>query len=216
MSRAGKYFSLLCAESGCEQATLLNLLLRNYLEFNLYEQADTLIRKTTFPEGDASNNQVTSHINPAAAIRCISGVMMHLTFFLFLVCVVACPLPLLRRPRQGRSARVHRRFQESPAGSSQGPSAERPGLPEDGLQVYCHCPAPPRRNPRPFDLFTEGHDLGPSAVPAHCTGCSRWRSRGVSQGHGGAHRDFQGGTVSCPHHTHFSAVKCGCPIGSGF
>jgi hypothetical protein len=40
------------------QATLLNLLLRNYLEFNLYEQADTLIRKTTFPEGDASNNQV--------------------------------------------------------------------------------------------------------------------------------------------------------------
>eukprot|EP00960_Hanusia_phi_P012378 361479-Hanusia_phi.AAC.3 len=47
------------------QATLLNLLLRNYLEFNLYEQADTLMRKTTFPEGDASNNQLA---------RCVSTI----------------------------------------------------------------------------------------------------------------------------------------------
>jgi len=38
------------------QATLLNLLLRNYLAFNLYDQADKLVSKSTFPE-TASNNE---------------------------------------------------------------------------------------------------------------------------------------------------------------
>ncbi|KAL5011013.1 hypothetical protein ScPMuIL_013318 [Solemya velum] len=38
------------------QATLLNLLLRNYLHFNLIEQADKLVSKSTFPEL-ASNNE---------------------------------------------------------------------------------------------------------------------------------------------------------------
>lgn len=39
------------------QATLLNLLLRNYFAFNLYDQADKLIAKTTFPD-TAGNNQL--------------------------------------------------------------------------------------------------------------------------------------------------------------
>lgn len=38
------------------QATLLNLLLRNYLNFNLIEQADKLVSKSTFPE-NATNNE---------------------------------------------------------------------------------------------------------------------------------------------------------------
>lgn len=38
------------------QATLLNLLLRNYLHYNLIEQADKLVTKSTFPE-HASNNE---------------------------------------------------------------------------------------------------------------------------------------------------------------
>jgi 26S proteasome regulatory subunit N3 len=37
------------------QASLLNLLMRNYLMFNLYDQADKLVSKSTFPEL-ASNN----------------------------------------------------------------------------------------------------------------------------------------------------------------
>jgi len=38
------------------QSTLMNLLLRNYLTYNLYDQADKLVSKTTFPE-TASNNE---------------------------------------------------------------------------------------------------------------------------------------------------------------
>jgi 26S proteasome regulatory subunit N3 len=38
------------------QAVLLNLLLRNYLEYNLFDQALKLVTKTTFPE-NSSNNQ---------------------------------------------------------------------------------------------------------------------------------------------------------------
>ena len=38
------------------QSTLMNLLLRNYLAYNLYDQADKLVSKTTFPES-ASNNE---------------------------------------------------------------------------------------------------------------------------------------------------------------
>lgn len=37
------------------QATLLNLLLRNYLYFNLYDQADKLVSKSTFPESASIN-----------------------------------------------------------------------------------------------------------------------------------------------------------------
>jgi 26S proteasome regulatory subunit N3 len=38
------------------QSSLMNLLLRNYLAFNLYDQADKLVSKATFPES-ASNNE---------------------------------------------------------------------------------------------------------------------------------------------------------------
>ncbi|XP_065054041.1 26S proteasome non-ATPase regulatory subunit 3-like [Rhopilema esculentum] len=38
------------------QATILNLLLRNYLHYNLFDQADKLVSKSTFPES-ASNNE---------------------------------------------------------------------------------------------------------------------------------------------------------------
>ncbi|XP_026463386.1 probable 26S proteasome non-ATPase regulatory subunit 3 [Ctenocephalides felis] len=38
------------------QAVILNCLLRNYLHYNLYEQADKLVSKSTFPES-ASNNE---------------------------------------------------------------------------------------------------------------------------------------------------------------
>eukprot|EP00794_Sanderia_malayensis_P003282 gene3282-3764_t len=38
------------------QATILNLLLRNYIHYNLYDQADKLVSKSNFPES-ASNNE---------------------------------------------------------------------------------------------------------------------------------------------------------------
>ena len=38
------------------QATLLNLLLRNYLHYSLYDQAEKLVSKSVFPE-QASNNE---------------------------------------------------------------------------------------------------------------------------------------------------------------
>lgn len=38
------------------QAVLLNLLLRNYLHFNLYDQAEKLVSKSLFPEL-ANNNE---------------------------------------------------------------------------------------------------------------------------------------------------------------
>ncbi|KAG1462773.1 hypothetical protein G6F56_005441 [Rhizopus delemar] len=42
------------------QATLLNLLLRNYFHHNLYDQADKLVSKSTFPE-KAGNNQAARY-----------------------------------------------------------------------------------------------------------------------------------------------------------
>ena len=38
------------------QAVLINCLLRNYLNYNLYNQADKLVLKSTFPE-QASNSE---------------------------------------------------------------------------------------------------------------------------------------------------------------
>ena len=38
------------------QAVLINCLLRNYLHYNLYNQADKLVLKCTFPE-QASNSE---------------------------------------------------------------------------------------------------------------------------------------------------------------
>jgi 26S proteasome regulatory subunit N3 len=42
-------------------ATTINLLLRNYIHFNLYDQAEKLVSKSTFPE-NASNNQLARYM----------------------------------------------------------------------------------------------------------------------------------------------------------
>jgi len=43
------------------KATLLNLLLRNYLHYNLYDQANKLRLRAPFPEA-ASNNQYIRYL----------------------------------------------------------------------------------------------------------------------------------------------------------
>lgn len=53
------------------QATLLNLLLRNYLAYNLYEQADKLVSKTHFPEQSTSSNQVARYLYYQGRIKAI-------------------------------------------------------------------------------------------------------------------------------------------------
>jgi 26S proteasome regulatory subunit N3 len=52
------------------QSTLTNLLLRNYLSFNLYDQADKLVSKTTFPP-NASNNEWARYLYYLGRIRAI-------------------------------------------------------------------------------------------------------------------------------------------------
>ncbi|GAA5978751.1 hypothetical protein JCM11641_006166 [Rhodosporidiobolus odoratus] len=53
------------------QATLLPLLLRNYLDHGLYEQADRFVSKTTFPEETASNSQMARWFYYVGRIRAI-------------------------------------------------------------------------------------------------------------------------------------------------
>ncbi|GAA5966988.1 hypothetical protein JCM21900_003494 [Sporobolomyces salmonicolor] len=53
------------------QATLLPLLLRNYLDHGLYEQADRLVSKTTFPEATAQNSQLARWYYYVGRIRAI-------------------------------------------------------------------------------------------------------------------------------------------------
>ncbi|BGP32003.1 26S proteasome non-ATPase regulatory subunit [Rhodotorula toruloides] len=53
------------------QATLLPLLLRNYLDHGLYEQADKLVSKTQFPEGSAQNSQLARWYYYLGRIRAI-------------------------------------------------------------------------------------------------------------------------------------------------
>lgn len=43
------------------QAVLINLLLRNYLHYNLYDQGDKLVSKSTFPDS-ANNNELARHL----------------------------------------------------------------------------------------------------------------------------------------------------------
>jgi len=52
------------------QAVLLNLLMRNFLHFNLYQQAETLATKATFPE-QASNNQLCRYLYYTGRIAAI-------------------------------------------------------------------------------------------------------------------------------------------------
>ena len=52
------------------QATILNLLLRNYLHYNLYDQAAKLAAKASFPE-NASNNQLARYYYYLGRIKAI-------------------------------------------------------------------------------------------------------------------------------------------------
>ncbi|KAG0345859.1 26S proteasome non-ATPase regulatory subunit [Podila humilis] len=52
------------------QSTLINLLLRNYFHYNLYDQADKLVSKTTFPE-TATNNQLARYMYYLGRIKAI-------------------------------------------------------------------------------------------------------------------------------------------------
>lgn len=61
------------------QATLLNLLLRNYLHYNLYDQAEKLVSKSVFPE-QANNNEWARYLYytgeraaPAGSLASTSG-----------------------------------------------------------------------------------------------------------------------------------------------
>lgn len=50
------------------QATLLNLLLRNYLHYNLYDQADKLVTKSSFPDA-ASNSEWARYLYYTGIIK---------------------------------------------------------------------------------------------------------------------------------------------------
>lgn len=52
------------------QATLVNLILRNFLEENLYEQAYKFVSKTTFPE-NVSNNQFVRYLYYVGKIQAV-------------------------------------------------------------------------------------------------------------------------------------------------
>ena len=52
------------------QATIINLLLRNYLSDNLYDQAAKLVAKVNFPE-HASANQYARHLYYLGRIQCV-------------------------------------------------------------------------------------------------------------------------------------------------
>jgi 26S proteasome regulatory subunit N3 len=53
------------------QETLLNLLLRNYLHYNLYDQAEKLRAQTQWPEGARSNQQYCRYLYYLGRIRAV-------------------------------------------------------------------------------------------------------------------------------------------------
>ncbi|KAJ3118743.1 26S proteasome non-ATPase regulatory subunit 3 [Phlyctochytrium bullatum] len=58
------------SEAFINAATILNLLLKNYLHYNLYEQADKLVSKASFPE-TAGNNQQARYLYYLGRIKAI-------------------------------------------------------------------------------------------------------------------------------------------------
>ncbi|KAJ8364675.1 hypothetical protein SKAU_G00135060 [Synaphobranchus kaupii] len=52
------------------QATLLNLLLRNYLQYNLYDQAEKLVSKSVFPE-QSNNNEWARYLYYTGRMKAI-------------------------------------------------------------------------------------------------------------------------------------------------
>lgn len=69
------------------QATLLNLLLRNYLQFNLYDQAEKLVSKSVFPEL-ANNNEWARYLYYTGQLLSLSSLsfMFLWTFYGFIIC----------------------------------------------------------------------------------------------------------------------------------
>jgi len=53
------------------QAVLINCLLRNYLHYNLYDQADRLVSKSTYPETMASNNELARYLYYLGRIKAV-------------------------------------------------------------------------------------------------------------------------------------------------
>lgn len=66
------YYKECCLEQNAiGQATVLNIIIRSYLQQNLYEQARNFIQKTTFPES-VSNNQYTRYLYYVGKIKAIT------------------------------------------------------------------------------------------------------------------------------------------------
>lgn len=53
------------------QATMMNIIIRSYLEENLYEQARNFISKTTFPESAANNLQFARYLYYVGRIKTV-------------------------------------------------------------------------------------------------------------------------------------------------
>jgi 26S proteasome regulatory subunit N3 len=53
------------------QAVLLNLILRNYLHYNLYDSADKLVSRTSMPESEVSSNQYARYVYYLGRIKAI-------------------------------------------------------------------------------------------------------------------------------------------------
>lgn len=53
------------------QAVLVNCLLRNYLHYNLYDQADKLVLKASFPEKQASNSESARYLYYIGRIKAV-------------------------------------------------------------------------------------------------------------------------------------------------
>lgn len=95
---------------------LLNLLLRNYLHYNLYDQADKLVSKTTFPQA-ASNNQTARYM-----------------YYLGVYSVVLWEYWAHEsRTHQGCAARVHRCILELAASSAQVTATYSSRVPSGGM-----------------------------------------------------------------------------------
>jgi hypothetical protein len=74
------------------QVVLLNLLLRNYLHYNLYDQAEKLASKTEFLESKASTNEVRDTARPFCLFVsfCLFGLFGLFVWFVKLPLVVVC------------------------------------------------------------------------------------------------------------------------------
>lgn len=118
------------------QATLLNMLLRNYLHFKLFDQAEKLLTKTTFPE-QADNRQLARYLYYTGCAHTRTTTCTH-RLYQYIPCrpplppprptPLLAPLPypphprhpprLPLQPHQGGPARVHRGASVYAAGSA--------------------------------------------------------------------------------------------------